>query len=117
VTISADADGLAAVPGTNPRVPGTEAVIDSVGPDALDQALALEDFFRNDGFTYSMSTPAREDYDGDSGAVIARVTEDAATVLRGLRRSTSWRARLVAWWSPRSQRSPRRSNSNPHPGQ
>ncbi|MDR0626821.1 MAG: DUF3488 and transglutaminase-like domain-containing protein [Bifidobacteriaceae bacterium] len=61
--------------------------------------------------------PSTADASDASGASGARVTEDAAAVLRGLRRSTPWRARLVAWWSPRSQRSPRRSNSNPHPPQ
>ncbi|MDR0592846.1 MAG: DUF3488 and transglutaminase-like domain-containing protein [Bifidobacteriaceae bacterium] len=45
------------------------------GNDPFEQALALEDFFRQSDFSYSMSTPAREGYDGDSGAVVARFLE------------------------------------------
>ncbi|MDR1442248.1 MAG: DUF3488 and transglutaminase-like domain-containing protein [Bifidobacteriaceae bacterium] len=46
---------------------------DSPGP--LDQALALERFFHESGFTYSLSTPVREGYDGDSGEVVAKFLE------------------------------------------
>ncbi|MDR2377845.1 MAG: DUF3488 and transglutaminase-like domain-containing protein [Bifidobacteriaceae bacterium] len=60
-----------------PAVIGETArqVAAGVGDHPLDQGLALEAFFRESGFVYSMSTPAREGYDGDSGAVVARFLE------------------------------------------
>lgn len=66
-----------AVPEDLPAIIGETArdVVADVGEDPLARGLALEDYFRHSGFVYSMSTPAREGYDGDSGDVVARFLE------------------------------------------
>jgi len=46
--------------------------------DALteyDKAVALQDYFRDNGFTYSTQTPLKQGYDGDGSRVIARFLE------------------------------------------
>lgn len=37
-----------------------------------DKAVALQDYFRDNGFTYSTQTPLKQGYDGDGGRVIAK---------------------------------------------
>jgi transglutaminase-like putative cysteine protease len=40
-----------------------------------DKAVALQDYFRDNGFVYSTQTPLRQGYDGDGARVIARFLE------------------------------------------
>ncbi|MDR1634819.1 MAG: transglutaminaseTgpA domain-containing protein [Bifidobacteriaceae bacterium] len=66
-----------ALPEDLPEIIGktARAAVSEVAEDPLAQGLALEAYFRESDFVYSMSTPAREGYDGDSGAVVARFLE------------------------------------------
>lgn len=59
--------------------PDLPAIISSTAAEATagavseyDKAVALQDYFRDNGFTYSTQTPLRQGYDGDGGRVIAR---------------------------------------------
>ncbi|MDR1189019.1 MAG: DUF3488 and transglutaminase-like domain-containing protein [Bifidobacteriaceae bacterium] len=66
-------DDLPAVIGDTARQVAARAGVE--GADPMAQGMALENYFRESGFVYSMSTPAREGYDGDSGVVVARFLE------------------------------------------
>ena len=42
---------------------------------AVDKAVALQDYFRDNSFVYSTQTPLKQGYDGDGSRVIARFLE------------------------------------------
>ncbi len=59
-------------PGT-PSIIASTAVAATVGAvSEYDKAVALQDYFRNNGYVYSTQTPLKQGYDGDGMRVIAR---------------------------------------------
>ncbi len=64
------------VPSTLPSIIKTAALKATKGATTeYEMAVGLQNFFRNSGFVYSTSTPLKQGYDGDGGAVIAKFLE------------------------------------------
>ena len=64
------------VPTTLPAIIKTTALKATTGAtNEYDMAVDLQNYFRNNGFVYSTSTPLKQGYDGDGGAVIAKFLE------------------------------------------
>lgn len=62
--------------------PGLPSIIETTATAATagavseyDKAVALQDYFRDNGYVYSTQTPLRQGYDGDGARVIARFLE------------------------------------------
>ena len=64
------------VPSTLPPIIKTTAITATVGAtNEYEMAVDLQNYFRNNGFVYSVQTPLKQGYDGDGGAVIAKFLE------------------------------------------
>lgn len=69
-------EGELFVPPDMPDIIGQTALMATVGAESeYDKAVALQDYFRDNGFVYSTQTPLKQGYDGDGARVIARFLE------------------------------------------
>ncbi|WP_431276968.1 transglutaminaseTgpA domain-containing protein [Leifsonia poae] len=59
-----------------PSIISSTAIAATAGAESeYDQAVALQDYFRENNFVYSTQTPLRQGYDGDGARVIAKFLE------------------------------------------
>lgn len=64
------------LPPNLPTIIGQTAVTATAGAvSEYDKAVALQDYFRDNGFVYSTQTPLKQGYDGDGARVIAKFLE------------------------------------------
>lgn len=64
------------LPPNMPPIVAQTAVAATAGAvSEYDKAVALQDYFRDNGFVYSTQTPLKQGYDGDGARVIARFLE------------------------------------------
>lgn len=70
--IPADVQRDLFLPPNMPAIIGTTALSATAGAiSEYDKAVALQDYFRDNGFVYSTQTPLKQGYDGDGARVIA----------------------------------------------
>lgn len=64
------------LPSNMPAIIGQTALTATAGAvSEYDKAVALQDYFRDNGFVYSTQTPLKQGYDGDGARVIAKFLE------------------------------------------